>query len=281
MEKLKLNKKILVFCDLDGTALNNAHEFDKETIYMVKRLYEKGHYFIPVTARLTDDAIRQAQTLGLSKYNGIVAANNGAQIYDFKNNKFIKNETLSDNFINEIFKKTFGLTGKYKVNYYSDKTTYVYCEGKDTKLWTDIMKSELKVINNYNDITERINRIAVILKKNASVSDLEEFEKDFDIFIKECDVTSYSKRVHEFCPRDCNKGTVPITVLEHLGINRKDTTIFAFGDNYNDIPMLSMADYGVVMDNATPEIKGYGDFITENNNELGVANFIKKRILMI
>ena len=55
----------------------------------------------------------------------------------------------------------------------------------------------------------------------------------------------------------------------------KDNVI-AFGDNYNDLPMLELAGIGVVMGNANDEVKEKGDYITAKNTEDGVAKAIYK-----
>ena len=53
----------------------------------------------------------------------------------------------------------------------------------------------------------------------------------------------------------------------------------AIGDYHNDIPMLRAAGVGVAMGNAAEEVKACADFVTDTNNNDGVAKAIEKFIL--
>jgi Cof subfamily protein (haloacid dehalogenase superfamily) len=52
--------------------------------------------------------------------------------------------------------------------------------------------------------------------------------------------------------------------------------IAAFGDMPNDIPMLSMARYGVAVENAHPDAKAAADEVTATNAEDGVARVLER-----
>lgn len=55
--------------------------------------------------------------------------------------------------------------------------------------------------------------------------------------------------------------------------------IVAFGDDLNDIDMLTECGYGIAVDNAVQEVKKIADFICESNDNDGVAKYIEKYIL--
>ena len=52
-----------------------------------------------------------------------------------------------------------------------------------------------------------------------------------------------------------------------------------FGDADNDYDMTLNAGVGVVMANGSEKTKSVADFITDDNNHDGIANFINKYIL--
>ena len=56
----------------------------------------------------------------------------------------------------------------------------------------------------------------------------------------------------------------------------KQDEIIAIGDNYNDKNMIEFAGIGVAMGNAPDEIKKVADYITDTNNNEGVAKALKK-----
>lgn len=57
----------------------------------------------------------------------------------------------------------------------------------------------------------------------------------------------------DFVAPGVNKGIALQDLIRRLGIRSEDCV--AFGDNYNDLEMLSSVKYGYIMDNAIPEIK--------------------------
>ena len=67
------------------------------------------------------------------------------------------------------------------------------------------------------------------------------------------------------------------SLTEKIGI--KTENIIAFGDDYNDFDMIKNAGIGVAMGNAEQTIKQISDFVTDTNNNDGVAKYIEKNIL--
>ena len=65
--------------------------------------------------------------------------------------------------------------------------------------------------------------------------------------------------------------------VESQGMTMKD--VMAFGDNHNDISMLSAAGLGVAMGNAADEVKAHADLIIPDNTQPGIAQAIHRHIL--
>ena len=74
-----------------------------------------------------------------------------------------------------------------------------------------------------------------------------------------------------------SKGNALTILCRHLNIDIQKT--MAFGDGGNDISMLLAAGYAVAMANGTDEIKAVADYVTQSNDEDGVARAIEKLIL--
>ncbi|WP_339021135.1 HAD-IIB family hydrolase [Spiroplasma endosymbiont of Atherix ibis] len=277
---MKLKENVLIFSDLDGTALASNHNFSKETKEIVKKIYNKNYYFIPVTARCTMDTFEQQSIyLELDKLKGIAAANNGTHIYDFKENKWIKQEYINKETLRKVFDITYGKVGKYKVHFIGDDTYYVYGEGQNSRYWSDIMRTEYKVVQNFKDIDKKINHITIILEKNPSIQSIEEFYKDFSSILDALDIIKYTDRVYELAIKGVHKGSVVKEVLNHLGLNESNTSTFGFGDNFNDFELATKVDVFVAMENGLQELKNIAAFTTKTNDENGVVDFIEKYIL--
>ena len=68
------------------------------------------------------------------------------------------------------------------------------------------------------------------------------------------------------------------TAISNLAnkMNIKTENIIAFGDDTNDIEMIKNAGIGVAMGNADEQLKNIADFITDTNQNDGVAKFLGK-----
>jgi phosphoglycolate phosphatase-like HAD superfamily hydrolase len=97
----------------------------------------------------------------------------------------------------------------------------------------------------------------------------------------------YTVAITEYVNRDfslvdvndagCSKGTTLARWVERLGFAR--TEVMAVGDNLNDVEMLDFAGTAVVMGNATDAIKRRGYWVTETNDEGGLASAIRLHAL--
>lgn len=74
----------------------------------------------------------------------------------------------------------------------------------------------------------------------------------------------------EFMAPRVNKGAALAEVARRLSLVAADCV--AFGDSYNDIPMLEWAGLGIAMDNARPELKAVADKLALPADADGVAS---------
>ena len=75
----------------------------------------------------------------------------------------------------------------------------------------------------------------------------------------------------------CSKASGLEWLLEQMGCNASE--VMAIGDNYNDMEMLQMAGYPVIMANSTPGLASNGWHITDSNDHDGVAAAIRALVL--
>ncbi|MCR5185880.1 MAG: HAD hydrolase family protein [Clostridia bacterium] len=74
--------------------------------------------------------------------------------------------------------------------------------------------------------------------------------------------------------KSASKGNAISGLCKYLKIDMDD--VVAVGDDLNDSSMINIAGVGVAMDNAVPKVKDEADFITNNNNESGIATVINQ-----
>jgi hydroxymethylpyrimidine pyrophosphatase-like HAD family hydrolase len=84
--------------------------------------------------------------------------------------------------------------------------------------------------------------------------------------------------IFEYIPSTISKSTAILSISHLLSI--PPSRILAFGDGENDIEMLNLVGYGVVMGNAMESLKervgGVGKYVTGTNGEGGVGMFLEK-----
>lgn len=73
-----------------------------------------------------------------------------------------------------------------------------------------------------------------------------------------------------------DKGAGIRHLVDHLGIALAD--VAAFGDTYNDIPMLDIVGHSYVMANAAEHMHAHGKFLAPGNNEAGVLTVLDRII---
>jgi len=74
-----------------------------------------------------------------------------------------------------------------------------------------------------------------------------------------------------------DKGLAIKQVQSMLNVTKEET--MAFGDFYNDIPLLDQAGYAFVMANGTDDMKAKYPYHAASNNEDGVTKAIKEWVL--
>ncbi|HBH3034913.1 TPA: HAD-IIB family hydrolase, partial [Clostridioides difficile] len=116
-----------------------------------------------------------------------------------------------------------------------------------------------------------ILKFVIIEEKNPSI--LDEIRKELRK-VQGIKITSSWPNNIEVMNEGVDKGNAVKILAEKMNIDRED--IIAFGDNYNDIEMIKFAGLGVAMGNAEEFIKQEADYVTDTNQDSGVAKAIYK-----
>jgi Cof subfamily protein (haloacid dehalogenase superfamily) len=146
-----------------------------------------------------------------------------------------------------------------------EKNLSNYTEYKPNIVFTENIE---EIINNYN-----VNKILLIERNEEKYIELSKRVLDFDKVAH----TQSSKSYLDIGPLNNSKGKAVKLLCKDLGFKLDE--VIAFGDQINDISMISIVGLGVAMGNARDEVKEIADFITLTNDENGVATTIKTEIL--
>lgn len=268
----------LIASDMDETLLNDDHQICQRNIDLIKKAKEKGVKFVPATGRGYMSIQNDLKRLGLyDELEEYVISFNGGALSENKDNKVLFFEGLSFEKTKEIFE--YGLNCDVCQHVYTQDKLYVFnlSESEAKRIKHQKMECEIMTENSI-DFLKNVP-ISKILYQNTDVPYLMSLEpKMKHIWEGECAVSYSSNRYMEFNKIGVDKGAGLKRLAEILGIDISET--IAVGDNYNDMPMLSVAGLSVAAANAVDDVKKACDVTTKaDNNEGVIAEVIERFIL--
>ena len=273
-----MNNKLIAI-DMDGTLLNSKNKISEQNILAIKKASELGIKIVLCTGRIFTSALYYANSLKLS--TPIIACN-GAYIAEMDKSRVLYQNPISL----ECAKAVINLSEEEGIYYhfYDDSKFYARELTKaveDYYRW-NIDKDEkdrlnINIIDNSIDTVEREN---LDVYKFVFVEDDREKMISFRSKLSEIkgiEVSSSWWNNMEVMNKGVSKGNALNVLCKIFNIDSKD--VMAIGDNENDIPMLKFAGIGVAMGNGEDIVKENADYVTDTNDDDGVANAINKIIL--
>lgn len=268
----------LIAIDMDGTLLNEEKHIKKAQKEAIHEAIEAGIKIVLCTGRPLYGILPFYKELGLHDLDeeGYVILNNGCSVHKTKDWELIECDEITPDDIEYLYK----FSEKYEVNFtLVDETHYFNIGRKPTEEL--IIDSEF-VFSDITDITlEEAKSGKYKVVKAMFLGNPEEmakFQKEYENTLKEKYEGVLSQPyVYEILPKGNNKGTGLKNLAENLGIKQEE--VMAIGDGNNDVEMLEYANYGVAMGNATELARKAAKYITDTNENDGVAKAIKKYAL--
>ena len=249
----------LIVTDLDGTLLRSDKSVSARTIEAFKRCKEKG-----ILIGFASSRAASAMTRFIDAINpDFLIASGGATVSVGGN--IIHESFISEESVKKILSMSLGFTGGTG-QISLDCADGYYCNF----IPTDPDRGACAKYSDFKDFGIPCYKITAVLEKDEWVSQILEECKD-------CFYVGYTGETwRKFASKGAEKGTALKILCEHLGIDISDTV--AFGDDWNDFEMLSAAGIGIAMENAITDVKNIADFITESNDNDGVASWLEAHI---
>ena len=276
-----MQKTKLITLDLDGTLLRSDKTLSERNFRALKEAAEAGVEIVPCTGRYYAGMPEVIRSLDFVRY---VITINGAAIADLKEDRLL-DETLIPN---ETAIKIMEYFDTLPVIYdcYKDKGSYM------TRSMLEACESycdDVHFIEMFYKLREPVPELKAWLKETGGgvqkvmLFTLDKAIRDEQLntlgsrFPNLLSVSSSVPSNVEINHRDANKGTALKKLAKRLNIEIGET--MSFGDGLNDITMIDAAGIGVVMDNASGEVKAHADLIAPDNDADGVAKVIEKLVL--
>lgn len=270
----------LIALDMDGTTLNSKGKLSERTISTLKKATDKNIVVSIATGRTLSelDVITKANIDSI-KY-AICA--NGACVWDLKQKRSIYTNLLSV----ESIKRIYDVMAPYNfiMDAYIDGKAYAKRTSIDTLKSFGISNLHIGLLLNGRELVDNLKAYLLergkpIEKINIKLSNPEDTRTVWHLLseISEIAITTSGFDGIEINNKTSNKADGLLHLAKQLNINVEQ--IMAIGDSLNDIEMLKFAHISVAMGNADPEIKKISKFITDTNNNDGVAKAIEKYAL--
>lgn len=269
----------LLCLDLDGTLLRSDKTISKETSTYLKKISKIGIKSVIITGRHYDFAKYLTKDLGQDKY---IAANNGAGIFDEKNDQTIIKNYIDDSISRSVIK--LAMENKFETmayvnvlekgfDLYSNRPNYEEYMGSIVRSKASIRK--LTSPTSLNDV------LSVVIK--AQRHELEKLESI--IASRYDDEVNYHILGSKYQPvclleimdKRANKWIAVKELASRLGIEKDN--IISFGDEINDLEMVRNSGLGFAMKNSIDLLKSYAKATTKyTNDEDGVIRTLKELI---
>jgi hypothetical protein len=265
----------LIAVDLDGTLVRNNQSISQRTVNTLIRVQEMGVKVAVASGRPTFGTVHVADALQLKKYSGYVMSYNGGEIYEWGTKTRMHAQTLDKEVIPYLY--TCAREHGMPIMTYIGKE--VVSEVEDNEyIQYSVMRNRMK-LKKVDDFVKAVEGAGIV--KCIIVGDptqLPALEAEMQVILKgKAGVFRSEPFFLEIVPTGIDKAKGLAILLDQIGIQRSE--LIAFGDGYNDTPMLQFAGMGVAMGNAAEEIKKAADMVTESNNDDGVAIALENLIL--
>tara|TARA_B100000809_G_scaffold237763_1_gene257843 strand:+ start:8832 stop:9644 length:813 start_codon:yes stop_codon:yes gene_type:complete len=266
----------IAFTDIDGTLLSKERVPSPALKREVARITEQDIPFVLISSRMPSAMYHIQDDLNI-KDTPIICYNGGLVLVD---NKSIHSTEIHVSILEIIAELNTEKT--FHISLYNNNDWYV----EEMDFWAKREENNTKV-------TPAIKPIEAVLedwKKNNKgahkvmcMGDKEELD-----IVMESLTLAFPDELHlyrskdtyiEIASKEISKLTGIKTLLDHSYSHLSLDNCIAFGDNYNDIEMLSAVKMGVAVQNAKEEVLAISNDITDTNHNDGVAKAIQKHLI--
>lgn len=264
----------IIFCDLDGTLLNENSEISKETENYVKKIVEDGNIFVITTGRPYAGSIRFYKQLNL---NSPMINDNGAHIHHPTDESFGEIITkIPKNQFNQLFRfaKPFTISALFNVK--NDVYTYQY-DNRLEWLFHGVKNESTVYEGDLDSFNVSTTGVIYLIDKNYGF----DFENYLNTKLPKIGYRLWyeldnGELVYECFLKINSKGKALKYITDYYQIPKEK--VISFGDDLNDIEMIEEAHHGVAMLNArSNELKLKAKAQTfATNKENGVIKYLEK-----
>lgn len=281
----------IIASDMDGTLLNSKHEISKENLEAIKKAQELGVHFAISTGRDLNSVAPFLKSYGL-RCECILS--NGAEYRDEDGNILEK-----INIEKSIVIKVIDMMQKVGMmaQLFTDRGIYTANTREDALKGIAYMVQSFEKIESFDEAVEIareqehftklkfIDNLPEFLETSVEVRKIFAFYNDNNVVremktkLEEIDKLAVSSSFRdniEITAEKAQKGLTLAKVAKKMGVNRDE--VMVIGDSFNDYSMFTEFTESFAMGNAIDEIKEIAKYVTDTNDNAGVAKAIYKAL---
>jgi Cof subfamily protein (haloacid dehalogenase superfamily) len=252
----------LIVMDLDGTLLNSEGRITDFSLDILEECRQQNIKLAFATARSEKSSRYYTELVNphvLILNNGVMTKLDG---------KIFNLNLLNKITANEIVKKLYGNKNVGEIRIETQTNHFLFCDSEPEFNFID---GKYKYLSIDKGVT------AYLLKIRIELFD-ENISKEIKANFNDCEVIEYSgEKWHSIVNKNASKIRALKKVIDGIDITMDN--VIAFGDDYNDIGMIKECGIGIAMENGISEIKEIAKFVCRNNDDDGVAKWIKENVL--
>jgi len=247
----------LIASDLDGTLLlNGAQQVDASMFTTIEKLTKKGYLFTAASGRHIASLYRLFEPVK----NDIAYISENGALVKYKEetiSKTIMDYKLAMDIIDDVYQ-----IPNCELLVSGENSAYIKPKTEEyLNRMTKVVAYKTTLVQDFHEIQEDIVKVAVC--------DLSGIANSKDYLVKQwgdkCAATISGALYLDFMAKGVSKGSGIESLQRYFGISPREC--IAFGDNYNDVPMLDRVCQSFVMEKADAGVKAHGTQICSNVEE--------------
>ena len=249
--------------DLDDTLLGPDHKLSSRNARAIQAVRERGIIVLVASGRMFAAALPTARQLDLDTP---IICYNGAMVKHPRTGEVWLEEQVEAGLAGELM--DYCRDHHLQLNFYWNDLLYTAAYTSWLELYHKRTSAPVEILPAFYTELRGIAPTKLIIVDDPAVIDrlLPVFREKF---AERLYVTKSNAEYLEFLPPKANKGSALAFVAERYGVTSDET--IAFGDSWNDLPMMRWAGLSLAVGNAKPEVIAAANRTVLSNAEDGVG----------
>lgn len=248
-----------IFLDIDGTLISGKRpSIKKEVIEGLKQVRKKGIQLFIASGRHMLE-LEELKLVEQFEFDGYLLLNGG---YCIIGSQIIYDNKIPQEDLKEIVKVV--KENNYPCLFIESNQMYI------THVNQRVIDAQASISTMIPPISNQIN-IDNIYQVDPYVD--EKGIKEIIKNTKHVKVTKWHDYAYDIVPKTGGKAAAIQAVSKHFGYQKEE--LMAFGDGHNDIEMLDVVGYPIVMENGSDEVKQHACYICDDVEKEGILKGLK------